>query len=474
MEFDAFVSALFARAKAEGIEHAEVYYASGDSLRVRVRDQKIEDYTVSTRAGLSLRGVCGGRMGYASTEALDEAAVDLLVQGVRETAALIDAPEAQDIFPGSPAYAKVEQHAVKADPQALIAQAMDMERQMQGEGLQVDDSMTQLTSGLLRIVNTYGLNLRHEDGAAFAMASLVARRGERTADGFAFDWSAEPTALDTADVARRAVQTARFMLDAAPVPSGEYDVIFRREAMADLLETFAGIFSAENAQRRLSLLAGRVGETIAAPCVTIVDDPLLPGGPATCAFDAEGVATYAKHVVEGGVLKTLLHNRSTARKDGVASTGNASRAGYSAPVRVSPTNFFFPPASCRSRRSWRRWARAWSSPTSAACTRAPIRSRVTSRCCPRASSCGMASPRSPWSRSPSRATSTTCSRACAPSRTTSSSIPAAWAARPSGPESSPSPASDIPFCLPDPPPRPAPRRAGLVHFGRVWKPFFRF
>ena len=61
MEFDAFVSALFARAKAEGIEHAEVYYASGDSLRVRVRDQKIEDYTVSTRAGLSLRGVCGGR-----------------------------------------------------------------------------------------------------------------------------------------------------------------------------------------------------------------------------------------------------------------------------------------------------------------------------------------------------------------------------------------------------------------------------
>ena len=343
MEFDAFVSALFARAKAEGIEHAEVYYASGDSLRVRVRDQKIEDYTVSTRAGLSLRGVCGGRMGYASTEALDEAAVDLLVQGVRETAALIDAPEEQDIFPGSPAYAKVEQHAVKADPQALIDRAMEMERQMQGEGLQVDDSMTQLTSGLLRIVNTYGLNLRHEDGAAFAMASLVARRGERTADGFAFDWSADLAALDTGDIARRAVQTARFMLDAAPVPSGEYDVIFRREAMADLLETFAGIFSAENAQRRLSLLAGRVGETIAAPCVTIVDDPLLPGGPATCAFDAEGVATYAKHVVEGGVLKTLLHNRSTAHKDGVASTGNASRAGYSAPVRVSPTNFFFRP-----------------------------------------------------------------------------------------------------------------------------------
>ena len=65
MEFDAFVSALFERAGAAGIESAEVYYASGDSLRVFVRDQKIEDYTVSARAGLSFRGVVGGRMGYA-------------------------------------------------------------------------------------------------------------------------------------------------------------------------------------------------------------------------------------------------------------------------------------------------------------------------------------------------------------------------------------------------------------------------
>ena len=68
--------------------------------------------------------------------------------------------------------------------------------------------------------------------------------------------------------------------------------------------------SAENAQKKLSLLAGREGETIAASCVTLMDDPLLPGGFASAPFDGEGSACRTKAVIENGVLKTLLHSRS--------------------------------------------------------------------------------------------------------------------------------------------------------------------
>ena len=56
-------------------------------------------------------------------------------------------------------------------------------------------------------------------------------------------------------------------------------------------------------------------------------------------FDAEGVATYSKNVIEKGVLKTLLHNLSTAKKAGVETTGNASKAGYSGSVEISPYCF---------------------------------------------------------------------------------------------------------------------------------------
>ena len=132
------------------------------------------------------------------------------------------------------------------------------------------------------------------------------------------------------------------MLNAAPVESGVYRAVIRRDAMRSLLRTFSGIFSAENAQKKLSLLEGREGETIAAPCVTLMDDPLLPGGFASAPFDGEGSACRTKAVIEDGVLKTLLHSRKTAKKAGTVSTGNAKR-NVSSPVRVAPTNFFFRP-----------------------------------------------------------------------------------------------------------------------------------
>ena len=74
-----------------------------------------------------------------------------------------------------------------------------------------------------------------------------------------------------------------------------------------------------------------------------MDDPLLPGGFGSQRFDGEGSASRTKAVIDGGVLTTLLHSRKTARKQGVETTGNASRPSVTAPIRVAPTNFFFKP-----------------------------------------------------------------------------------------------------------------------------------
>lgn len=129
------------------------------------------------------------------------------------------------------------------------------------------------------------------------------------------------------------------------MPSGEYLVVIRADAMADLLHTFAGIFSADSAQKGTSLLKGREGDAIAADCVTIVDDPHLAGSVSSQPFDGEGVPTFRKEIVKAGTLTTLLHNLKTAHKQGVGTTANASRASYGAPVGVSPSNFFLQPGA---------------------------------------------------------------------------------------------------------------------------------
>lgn len=350
MTYEQFTEKLFAEAAKAGIAPAEVYYAERDSVKVSTHKQALETFAVSSTAGLSFRGMVNGRMGYASTEALDDEAVAMLVRGVRESAALVEDEAVQEIFSGSETYARVETFSPELDAlpaAAHIEAGIALERDGVTRHPQVtetDFNETAYIKSRVSLRNSYGLSLSHQDNARIQYLSVVARRGEKAASGAAISVGREVQPDLDAKLAE-AVDCAVRMLDASPIPSGRMPAIFRNDAMSDLLECFAGAFSAEAAQKGLSLLKGREGEVIAAPCVTLIDDPLMPGGLSSSPFDAEGVATYKKEIIGQGKLNTLLHNLKTARVDGVASTGNASKAGYSAPVRVAPSNFYFAPGA---------------------------------------------------------------------------------------------------------------------------------
>ena len=140
-------------------------------------------------------------------------------------------------------------------------------------------------------------------------------------------------------MATEATETAIAKLGADLVPTGTYNVVINGDEMATILSAFSPAFSAENAQHGMSLLQGKEGTKIGADILTITDDAMREGLNIQTPFDAEGVATYRKTVIEGGVLKTLLHNRETAKKAGVETTANASKGGYASPVKVSPFAF---------------------------------------------------------------------------------------------------------------------------------------
>ncbi|HEX2031801.1 MAG TPA: metallopeptidase TldD-related protein, partial [Actinomycetota bacterium] len=114
-------------------------------------------------------------------------------------------------------------------------------------------------------------------------------------------------------------------------------------AAAAFLGVLARALSAEEVQKGRSLLAGLVGQEVASPAVPLVDDGRLPEGPASAPFDDEGVPSGRTPVIERGVLRGFLHNTTTARREGAASTGNASRASYRGVPGVSPTNLLLEP-----------------------------------------------------------------------------------------------------------------------------------
>jgi len=161
------------------------------------------------------------------------------------------------------------------------------------------------------------------------------QEGEEVQTGFAFRMGGDAT--DVEGCAKEAVEDALSKLGGSPLDSGCYRVLLKPYAVCDLLSAFAPMFSADQAQKGCSLLAGKEGQFIANERVTLWDDPFDPVAPR--AFDGEGTPCETTAVIRNGELKTLLHNLKTAKKAGTQSTGNASRRSAASTVGIAPSVF---------------------------------------------------------------------------------------------------------------------------------------
>ena len=342
MTKEAFIRELLRKAVESGISEAEAYISESESMRVLMDQLEIGEYTVNNACRLTFRGLYNGKMGSSFTEVMDADAMEMLIDNVKASASLITDEDEQFIFTGSPSYATIDCAGDLGTPEERIDQAMAVAKAGVSADPRVKENglFTGFASSSTRVYlsNTHGLNLKHSGQDCYVVLESIARESERVSTSFRLDCKRNIKDLDIQKVVGDCVEDAVCGLHAEPCESGEMPVIFRADAMVDMLEAFQSIFSADAAQKGLSLLAGKEGEVIASACVTIIDDPLRAECMSACPFDDEGVATRTKRVVENGVLTTLLHNLKTAKKAGRESTGNASRAGGA--MGVSPTNFF--------------------------------------------------------------------------------------------------------------------------------------
>jgi PmbA protein len=128
-------------------------------------------------------------------------------------------------------------------------------------------------------------------------------------------------------------------LNARKVKTANVPVVFDPMVSTSILEhIFEGI-NGDSVYRGASFLAGKLGEKIAGPNVTIIDDGTIPGGFGTSPFDGEGIPTRRTVVIENGVLKSYLLNTYTAKKLGLKTTANASR-GLAGTPGIGPGNYF--------------------------------------------------------------------------------------------------------------------------------------
>lgn len=346
MELKEFISKLFEEARVNGFDEYEVYYVDRESLSINVYNEEVEKYNLTTSYGLSFRGKINGKIGYSYTEILDEDAIKMLVRNSKQSALAIENEDVQFIYEGDKDYVEVNSYydALENIPaDKLIELALSMEK----ESKELDSRVSSFggcgigyNKSKYGIINSKGLNLENKSNLLSAYVVPIIKEGENMHDGMGYTIAKSLEEVNPRKLAEEGINEAVSRIGGKSIPSGKYKTIINNEAMVSLLSTFAGVFSADEAQKGLSLLKDKEGELIASNKVTLLDDPHLEDGLASVSFDDEGVATKKKEIIYEGKLMTLLHNLKTAYKGNTKSTGNGFKASYASSVGVSPTNFY--------------------------------------------------------------------------------------------------------------------------------------
>jgi len=347
------------RARARGVTFADVRLLEGLATSILVQDGRADTVSQGRVRGCGVRVLVDGAWGLANTESLSRRALE---QCLDEALALAKASAAHALDPG--AAARVEpiratvRPEVERDPAAVpVADKTRLLTDLERAGVKaggdcIVNSIVSYGDSRRRMVcaNTLGSLVDDESVRVGAAAVMVAARDglrqraaevQRWCGGFERIASLDADAL-SALAARKAVD----LLSAKPAPAGPFPVVFHPSITGLLAhEALGHNAEADAVWTGESILAGRLGDPIAAPCVTIVDDSTIPGAYGSYAYDSECTPSQRRTIIENGTLVGFLHSLETAARMGVEPNGSARAEDHAAVPIVRMSNTFVVPGT---------------------------------------------------------------------------------------------------------------------------------
>lgn len=329
---------VLAAALSRGGTFAEIFYEDSRRFAMTLRSGKIENAAVSRPCGAGIRVYDGLRSIYVYT--CDVTQEGLLRAAHRAAAAVTDTRgSGRDVTLESREVANI--HPVRRLMLSVPAnERADILRAADSAARAVSPKITQVTAGLasreqhVLIANSEGLYVQDTRVYTRLTCSAIASDGAENQTG-----SENPGALmgfelfdsrvDPSAVGRKAAQTASAMLDAPYCHAGEMPVVIAGGFGGVIFHEACGhSLEATSVEPGMSEFCGRLGQQIAAPCVTAIDDGTMPGEWGSENIDDEGTPTTRLVLIENGILKNYMIDRLNGLKMGMAPTGSGRRESY--------------------------------------------------------------------------------------------------------------------------------------------------
>lgn len=337
--------------EAQTGEAVEAYAAWERGTEAKAFEGEVESLSSAETSGLGVRVIAGARLGYAYAADPDPEHIPGLVEQARANSAFAT-PDQGNVLPepdpAEPLDGIALPDLLDTPTEEKVALALEIERIARGLDPRIRAVETAVYGeDFMRraIVSTTGVEAATERGDCSVMLVAMAEENGETQTGFGFELGRRPRDLDLNAAATEAVERATRLLGATKPKTERMPVILEPYPAASFLGVLAAALTAEAVLKGRSLFADKVGQKIAAPGVSLVDDGRLLAGPGAEPFDGEGVPTGRTALVEAGTLTGFLHNTYTAARMGARSTGNARRGGFRSTPGVAPTNLFLEPGA---------------------------------------------------------------------------------------------------------------------------------
>ena len=325
-------------AQARPGEQVEAFVARGGETEVRVYEGDVEHFVSAQSEGIGIRVIRDGRTGFAYAGTLDEAAIVEVLADARDNVQ----------------FGTVDEWAALAEPDGVaiteqtlwndrladyptddkIDLAKRLEKLSSGSDprVRVDDANYADAHGESAVASTTGIRMSGRENGCYVSVSTLADDGDgddaETQTGFGFSVGRSPDEFDLDRAAREAVDRATRLLGATQPPSKRLTVVLDPFVTAQFLGVISSTLNGEAVVKGRSLFKDRIGEDVASPLVTLVDDPTNPLAYTATDVDGEGLAARRNVLIDGGVLRQFVHNSYSARRAGTVSTGNATRGGF--------------------------------------------------------------------------------------------------------------------------------------------------
>ena len=336
-------------ALSKGMESVEIYQSFTSQKEVTWFSNQMDTFVSSHVLGTSIRGIVDGNMASMALEDTSDEKMEEVISSLIDQARTVTTTEKDFLRKPEKTEEVVKQKTFVEPKMEEIKNTLEMIEQKclayDPRVIQVSYLAFEEAKGSREITNSYGVQVYDDDQMNVLACSVAVSQDQEIKDDMLVKVVYDLKEFDIDAFVKELCEKAISKLKAVSLKSGNYPVIFEKDAMTSLFSHFTSLFSGELIFKGISCLKGKENTQIFSDKITIIDDPRNTEALTIANYDDEGCPTKRKILVDKGIFSMMLHNTKSALRMHVDSTGNGFKSGYASNVEVSPMNCYIEPGT---------------------------------------------------------------------------------------------------------------------------------